>query len=115
MISQKQIKEYIPGAVEAFREVMPPIDVPYPEIRIASATTLKKVRAELLEVTGSTNFNVAEPYTSVMETIHGVKGDAVLVYQKYCPEGKASFEPVFARHCTSCLKRMRPMITLSDW
>ena len=92
MISQKQIKEYIPSAVEAFREVMPPVDVPYPEFRIASATTLKKVRAELLEMTGSTNVNVAEPYTSVMETIHGAKGDAVLVYQKYCPEEKAAFE-----------------------
>lgn len=68
MISKKQIKEYITSAVESFREVMPPVDVPYPEIRIASAAILKKVRAELLEVTGSTNFNVAEPYTSVMET-----------------------------------------------
>ncbi len=92
MISQKKIKEYIPGAVEAFREVMPPIDVPYPEIRIASATTLKKVRAELLELTGSKNVNTAEPYTSVMETLHGRKGDAILIYQKYCPEGKENFE-----------------------
>ncbi len=92
MISQKQINEFIPGAVEAFREVMPPIDVPYPEIRIASATTLKKVRAELLELTGSKNVNTSEPYTSMMETLRGKYGYAILIYQKYCPETKTAFE-----------------------
>ena len=56
MITQKKIKEWIPGAVEAFRAVMPLIDKEYPAIYIASEATLCKVRDEPVRLTGSTSY-----------------------------------------------------------
>lgn len=91
MISQNLINEYIPGAVNTFKKVMPPISTPYPIIRIASAETLKSVRSELVELTGSTSSSNTAPFKSVMETFHGDKGDAILIYQKNCPEDQDEF------------------------
>jgi len=95
MISQKQIKEWIPGALSAFQSIMPAIPVPYPEIRIASSSTLYKVRAALVAQTESLNPNMKEPYTSVMETLYGEGGFAILIYQKYCPDSQKAFNHIF--------------------
>ena len=91
MTTQKQIKEWIPEALSAFQSIMPPISTPYPEMRIASATTLGKVRAALVEKTGSPNVNMKTPYTSMMETLHGNGGTAILIFQKICPDTQAEF------------------------
>lgn len=48
MITQKQMKEWIPEAVEQFKAAMPPIDVPYPEIHIASDKTALRIREEIV-------------------------------------------------------------------
>ena len=91
MTTQKQIKEWIPAALSAFQSIMPPISTLYPEIQIASAATLKKIRAALVEKTGSPNVNMKTPYTSMMETLHGDSGTAILIYQKICPDTQAEF------------------------
>lgn len=65
------IRERIPAALATFQSVMPPISTPYPEIHIASPTTLAKIRSALVAQTQSLNKNMKEPYTSMMETLHG--------------------------------------------
>lgn len=80
MITQKQMKEWIPEAVEHFKAAMSPIDVPYPEIFIASANTEDSVREELVEMTHSPVVEVAGP--SYMEYLHGDRGNAIIVYQR---------------------------------
>lgn len=89
--TQKQIKEWIPEALSAFQSIMLPISTPYPEIHIASTSTLSKVRSALVEKTGSSNVNMKTPYTSMMETLHGDSGTAILIYQKICPDSQAEF------------------------
>ena len=94
MITQKQIKEWIPDALETFQSIMPPISKPYPEIQdfhIASSSTLLKIRTALVAQTKSLNPNMKDPYTSIMETLHGEGGTAILIYQKYCPESQVQF------------------------
>lgn len=86
MLTQKQINDYIPGSIETFKGIMPPISVQYPKIRIASEKTLEDIRNELLDFSGSKNTNHPIPYTSSMETLHGEGGTGILIYQKYCPE-----------------------------
>ena len=44
MISQKQMKLWIPEALEQFQLAMPAVNAPYPEIRFASDRTMEKVR-----------------------------------------------------------------------
>ncbi|MCR5604553.1 MAG: hypothetical protein K6G27_12765 [Lachnospiraceae bacterium] len=91
MLSQKQIRQWIPDAVSAFQSVMPPISKPYPIIQIASSATLNKVRSHLVEQTKSQNRNIKNPYTSMMEMLYGHSGTAILIYQKLCPESKDEF------------------------
>lgn len=91
MTTQKQIKEWIPEAVSVFQSIMPPISTPYPDIQIASASTLSKVRAALVEKTGSPNVNMKMPYNSMLETLHGDGGTAILIYQKICPDSQSEF------------------------
>ncbi len=62
-----------------------------PVIRIASAATLRSVRSQLVEETKSLNQNMKEPYTSMMEALHGDGGAAILVYQKYCTDTQSEF------------------------
>ena len=95
MISQKLIKEWLPSAIDTFKSVMPPISKPYPEISIASPATLVKTREALVARTGTPNVNMKNPYTSMMETLHGPRGDAILIYQKHCPETKSEFNHSF--------------------
>jgi len=91
MTTQKQLKEWIPEALSAFQSIMPSISTPYPEIHIASASTLSKVRSALVKKTGSPNVNMKIPYTSMMETLHGDGGTAILIYQKICPDSQSEF------------------------
>ena len=83
MLSQRQMKEWIPAAVEHFRKVMPPIDAPYPEIAFASNKGNRKeeqVRKEFVEKYDSPI--VDSEGAAYMETIHGKKGDAIIIYQR---------------------------------
>ena len=96
MITQKKIKEWIPGAVAAFRAVMPPIDKEYPAVYIASEATQYKVRDEPVRLTGSTSYETNTPYSAIMEYIHGNKGDAILIYQKHCPNDLKDFQPALS-------------------
>ena len=80
MISQKQMKEWIPEAVAGFKAAMPPINAPYPEIRIVTDKTMYAVRDEMLKLTGSLAETV--PTDACMETLYGPDGHAILIYQK---------------------------------
>ena len=80
MISQKQMNEWVPKAVEHFQSVMPPINCPYPQYKIVTDRTADSIRASLLEQTGSQA--VIRSGTAAMETLHGPRGDAIIIYQK---------------------------------
>ena len=84
MISQRQMNAWIPQAIDDFKAVMPPIDVPFPEIHILSRTTQETKRAEIVDRLRSPQVNQGEP--AMMETLHGDAGDAILIYQKYFRE-----------------------------
>jgi len=49
MITQKQIKAWIPSTVAQFTAVMPPCEAPLPEIVVASEAQIPYVREELIE------------------------------------------------------------------
>lgn len=83
MITQKTIKEWLPGAIDLFKSVMPPASKPYPEFPIASNRTIERVRNDWIEKTQSWNVN-QDPFSSIMETLHGDGGDAVIINQSNC-------------------------------
>lgn len=80
MISQKQMNEWVPKAVEHFQSVMSPINCPYPQYKIVTDRTADSIRTSLLEQTGSQA--VICSGTAAMETLHGPQGDAIIIYQK---------------------------------
>ncbi|MCD8151029.1 MAG: hypothetical protein LUE92_16035 [Clostridiales bacterium] len=84
MIKQKYIKRWIPIADIIFKKYMP-IDY-LPPVQIGSPKTIMKIRTELVEMTQSLQVNPSEPYDSIMEMIHGDKGDAILIQQELLPE-----------------------------
>ncbi len=85
MTTQKQIREWIPSAGAIFRKYMPDMGE-IPEIHIVSERTLFQTRKELVERLQSAQKNTDEEnYTSVMEMIHGEKGDAILIRQRCIP------------------------------
>ena len=88
MISQKQMKEWIPEAVERFKDVMPEINVPYPEFHIASKATAEKKRADVVKTVQSPQIHVGKPAKA--EMIHGDVGDAIIIYQQYIRENPYS-------------------------
>lgn len=82
MTTQKQIKEWIPTAVETFQRFMPCPEIP--EIHIVSEKTLFKRRAEIVERLQAKQKNASsETYDIIMEMIHGDLGNAILIRQKY--------------------------------
>ena len=81
MLYISQMKGWISETVAHFKEVMPEIDVPYPEIFVVSTNKTLETRASVVERLRSPQKNVL--YISKMETIHGENGDAILIYQKY--------------------------------
>lgn len=79
MITQKQIKEWIPGIIESFKTAMPNITVPLPDICIVTRTTWAKTRDRIVERLQSNQANPGQD--AGLETIHGNNGDAILIYQ----------------------------------
>ena len=49
MVTQKQIKDWLPTAIEIFQRFMPPTDVPFPSVHIISDKTVFLTRAKLVE------------------------------------------------------------------
>ena len=99
MTTQKQIKEWIPTAVEIFQRFMPCPEIP--EIHIASEKTLFKKRAEIVERLQAKQKNASpETYDIVMEMIHGDLGNAILIRQKYItsPERSHHAEEEFSHY-----------------
>lgn len=80
LISQRQMKEWCPAAVAAFKSAMPPVDVPYPDFYIGSAKTAESTRLALVEELESPTEEKGAG-KSYMEEIHGAEGDAILIYQ----------------------------------
>lgn len=88
MATQRQIKQWIPAAIDIFRKYIPMDDLP--EIHIVSDRTLFKTRREIISRLGSHTHQV-EPddedrYDSIMEMIHGEFGNAVLIRQEDVPD-----------------------------
>lgn len=82
MATQKQIKEWIPRAIQIFQAYIPLTGLP--EIHIVSDKTLFKTRAELVEKLQSHQSHISPlHYNSVMEEIHGELGDAIIIQQEY--------------------------------
>lgn len=79
MITQKQIKEWIPGIIDRFKAAVPDIAVPFPEIHIVTRVTWEKARASIVERLQSNQINPGSD--AGLETIHGNNGDAILIYQ----------------------------------
>lgn len=79
MITQKQIKEWIPGIIDRFKAAMPDIAVPFPEIHIVTRVTWEKARSSIVERLQSNQINPGSD--AGLETIHGNNGDAILIYQ----------------------------------
>lgn len=80
MLSQKQMKEWIPEAVESFKAAMPSVEVPYPEIHIGSNATWLRIRDS---VVSSLRSNQSRPdFTAALEVIRGKNGSAILIYQQ---------------------------------
>jgi len=79
MITQKKMKEWYPEILAGFEKTMPDIKRPLPELVIGTKATWMKKRAFLIEQLQSNQIN--PDGTGAMETIHGVNGDVILVYQ----------------------------------
>ena len=91
MVTQKQIKAWVPTAIQIFKKFMPPTDVPFPSVHIVSEKTLFATRARLAEQVQCQQKNCDERYyDSIMETLHGDLGDAILIQQKYVSDPKTS-------------------------
>ena len=79
MLSQRQMKEWIPETIELFKSVMASNHAPFPEICIVSDKTMDRIRNSLLARTQSqAKLRVEIP---AMETLHGPGGDAIIIYQ----------------------------------
>ena len=100
MTTQKQIKEWIPTAVEIFQRFMPCPEIP--EIHIVREKTLFKKRAEIVERLQAKQKNASpETYDIVMEMIHGDLGNAILIRQNILLPRKEATMPKKNSHTTS--------------
>ena len=96
MLSQRQMKEWIPETIELFKSVMASNHARFPEICIVSDKTMDRIRNSLLARTQSqAKIRVEIP---AMETLHGPGGDAIIIYQNafrgayWDEESKGSFQ-----------------------
>lgn len=83
MVTQKQIKAWIPEALAIFQRFMPPFPgmdtIPIPEIHIVSDKTVFPTRKMLVAKLRSRQTDIDEDhYTSIMEMIHGDLGEPSL-------------------------------------
>lgn len=81
MVSQKQMKEWLPETLEQFKAALPPIGMPYPEFYIFSNKDWEMKRAKVVEAVQAPQKNAGR--VSMMEYLHGAAGDAVIIFQKY--------------------------------
>lgn len=79
MPTKAQIEQWIPGALESFKSVMPPIDIPYPPVYIVNSRDFEKTRERLVIELGSTHTDCAE--LEIGEYIYGSNGGAILINQ----------------------------------
>lgn len=79
-----EIQLWIPAATDIFKSIMPPINVPYPQVIIANGRNFRTVRAQL--VSDLACKNIEYPEDSIMEYIHGEKGNAILIRQNLIPD-----------------------------
>ena len=79
----KDLKSWAPYAVDVFKSIMPPIDIPYPDIYVATAKKYSAMRCDLPRQTGCKH--TEEPPDSIMEYIHGDDGYAILIRQNLIP------------------------------
>lgn len=87
MVTQRQIKAWIPEALAIFQRFMPPFPgmdtIPIPEIHIVSDKTVFPTRKMLVAKLRSRQTDIDEEhYTSIMEMIHGDLGDAILIWHE---------------------------------
>ncbi len=80
MITKKQILDWVDSAVAIFTQFMPNVGT-IPEIHIATDRIILNTRAELVKRLKSHQENTSDEYTSIMETIHGELGNAILISQ----------------------------------
>ncbi|MBR3016722.1 MAG: hypothetical protein IKH57_06535 [Clostridia bacterium] len=81
MISQKQMREWIPNAVATFRSAMPPISIQFPMIYIASKHTMEKVVAQISDSIQCDPSQITASSSTMMEFIPGSIGNAILICQ----------------------------------
>lgn len=91
MITQRQIRDWIPETLSVFQKAMPHISIPYPEIFIASSRTCDTLRNRLITDTGCLLDKGSAP-TAIMEIIYGDKGSAIIIYQQRCSESFSGFQ-----------------------
>lgn len=84
MLTQQQIRLWVPPATQIFQRYMPPIAAPYPKVYIASRRTHTVLREKLISQTG--NLHTSPPEDSIMEYIHGNTGNAILIRQDLLPD-----------------------------
>lgn len=82
--TKSEIQLWIPAATDIFKSIMLPINVPYPQVIIANGRNFRTVRAQL--VSDLACKNIEYPEDSIMEYIHGEKGNAILIRQNLLPD-----------------------------
>lgn len=84
--AEREIKlEWLPGVESAFRRIMPPISVPYPEIYYSNAYNFRETRDSILKKVGCKL--KGQPEDSSLEYIHGENGGAILIRIDQLPKG----------------------------
>jgi len=89
MITQAQIKSWLPDTISSFTAKYP---VSVPSIRIASRMCAEKVRDQAYIDVGLSNPSSPRSLTAAGETIHGPKGSIIVIFQANCPVVHDDFE-----------------------
>ena len=79
MPTKAQLKQWIPGALDDFKSVMPPIDVPYPPVYIVNSRNFAKIRKQLVRELDSKHTEC--PEIEIGEYLYGSHGGAIIINQ----------------------------------
>ena len=79
MPTKAQLEQWIPGALDNFKSVMPPIDVPYPPVYIVNSRNFAKVRKQLVSELDSKHTECHE--IEIGEYLYGSRGGAIIINQ----------------------------------
>ena len=90
MVNQNKMNEWITETIAHFKEIMPAIDIQYPEICILNDDDELDVRNSIVERIQSPQKRIMIPCP--MEAIHGSLGDAIIIYQKYGTNKKTALK-----------------------